>query len=303
MKFDYTCGVPWTEFLIEIDETAGEVVLAHLAQRGVAVEVRDASTVEHPAPGLVELRLYVAPERAAAEEAALRALLEDVAARLPAARGYALRSDLLDDETWRDAWKRFFRAQRVGRFLVRPSWDLVPVAPGERVIDLDPGRAFGTGAHASTQLCMLALERIEAAGATPRRFLDAGCGSGILSIAALRIWPAASGVALDMDAEAVATARENAERNGVRDRLTFVEGGAEAAPSVADLVLANIQREVLEAIAEELSSAVAPGGWLVLSGLLTEQAGPVAAAYVDSGLTLIEVIDEGEWRAVLLRRT
>jgi ribosomal protein L11 methyltransferase len=294
--------VPWAVFLIEIDEAAADVVMAHLAQRGVAVEVRDAETVARPAPGRVELLLYVAPERAAAEEAALTALLSGLAAHLPAVRGYRLSTAELDDETWRDAWKRFFRAQRVGRFLVRPSWDQVEPAAGERVIDLDPGRAFGTGAHGSTRLCLVALERIEAAGAAPRRILDAGCGSGILSIAALRPWPQAKVVALDMDPEAVATARENAERNGLLGRITFVEGDAAAAPSIADLVLANIQREVLEAIAEELSAAVAPDGWLVLSGLLTEQAGPVADAYVQSGLTIVDTLDDGEWRAVMLRR-
>jgi len=302
-RFDYTQGsMPWTMVAIEVDEAGAEIVQGLLAARGALLEVRDADTLEHPGPGRVEIRIYVSPAQAATEVESLRQLAADAAARSPVLGTVRLTTAELDDDSWRDAWKRFCVVQRVGRFLVRPSWDQVAPAPGERVIDLDPGRAFGTGTHASTRLCLRALERIEATGAQPRRFVDAGCGSGILAIAALRVWPQLTGVALDMDPEAVAVADENVRHNGLGDRLSLVARDAASLSGPVDLVLANIQREVLEVIAEEICGAMAPGGWVVLSGLLIEQAGPVADRYVEAGLDLVELIDEDEWRAVLLRR-
>ena len=173
--------------------------------------------------------------------------------------------------------------------------------PGDRVIDLDPGRAFGTGAHASTRLCLEALELLEDQGLQPRRFLDAGCGSGILSIAALRVWPAAHGVCRDVDPEAVETARENAVLNHVLPALDFEVGDAAASGAGFDLVLANIQLEVLERIAAPLAAAVLPGGALVLSGLLEGQDEPAARAYTAHGLAVTSTLAAPEWRAVVLR--
>ena len=110
-------------------------------------------------------------------------------------------------------------------FVVRPSWDPGDVADGDRVIDLDPGRAFGTGGHATTRLVIALAEEVE--GRPCARFLDLGCGSGILSVAAARLWPAARGLAVDVDAEATACARENFERN----RVTTVETCTGTAPT------------------------------------------------------------------------
>jgi ribosomal protein L11 methyltransferase len=295
--------VPWIELILDVPEEATEEVTTRLALRGVAFEVRDAETLARPDAGLVRLLVYVAPERADAERADLERLVREAAALVPAAGRARLTAAELLDESWRDAWKRFFRAQRLGRrFLLRPSWDQVASAPGDRVIDLDPGRAFGTGAHASTRLCLDALELLEERGLAPRRFLDAGCGSGILAIAALRVWPEAHGVCCDVDPEAVETSRENAALNHVDAALDFVVGDAEAAGTGFDLVLANIQLEVHERIAAPLAAAVAPGGALVLSGLLEGQEEQAARVYTAQGLTVSATLAAPEWRAVVLAR-
>src|SRR5262249_42425028 len=119
------------------------------------------------------------------------------------------------EDEWRDVWKKYFRATRVGEtFIVRPSWDPGDVADGDRVIDLDPGRAFGTGGHASPRLVITLCEPLVDEIA-PSSFLDLGCGSGILSIAAARLWPEAHGLAIDNDPEATACTQENLDRNGV----------------------------------------------------------------------------------------
>jgi ribosomal protein L11 methyltransferase len=295
--------VPWIELIIDVPEAATEEVTTRLALRGAAFEVRDHETLARPAPGQVQLRIYVAPERADEERAAVERVLREAAALDPVAAGASLAVAELLDESWRDAWKRFFRAQRLGRrFLLRPSWDQVAAGPEDRVIDLDPGRAFGTGAHASTRLCLEAIEWLEDHGLRPRRFLDAGCGSGILAIAALRVWPEARGVCRDVDPEAVETARENAARNDALAALAFEVGDADGAGIGYDLVLANIQLEVLERIAGPLAAAVAPGGALVLSGLLEGQDEAAGRAYTAHGLAVAATLAAPEWRAVVLRR-
>jgi len=184
----------------------------------------------------------------------------------------------------------------VGRtFVVRPSWDPGTVADGDRVIDLDPGRAFGTGGHATTRLVIALAEEVE--GRPVARFLDLGCGSGILSVAAARLWPRAAGLAVDIDPEATACTDENLERNGV----TTVETRAGTLADVAgpfDIVLANIQADILLPLAGDLCATLAPRATLVLSGLLTDATPPVLAAYLAAGLTLEARRDEDEWTAL-----
>lgn len=211
------------------------------------------------------------------------------------------------EDEWRDAWKRFFRTTRVSpRIVIVPSWERFTSAPGDVVLDLDPGRAFGTGAHASTRLCLVELDRLEAEDRlTVERFFDVGTGSGILSIAAARLWPAARGIAVDVDPIAVSAARENLERNGVGARVAVSDTKAADVAGPFDLVVANIQADVLEALRDTLAHELAPGGALVLSGLLTEQANEVAASYERTGLArarLTTLPDDRDWTAVVLRK-
>jgi ribosomal protein L11 methyltransferase len=136
-----------------------------------------------------------------------------------------------------------------------------------------------------------------------RRFLDLGCGSGILSIAASRLWPAAAGLAVDLDPEATACAGENFARNGVR-RVELVTGPLHALPAEDrfDLVLANIQADVLVGLAPELAARLGPSGRAILSGLLLGDVASVLAAFADVGLRLERRQDEGEWAALELGR-
>jgi ribosomal protein L11 methyltransferase len=188
----------------------------------------------------------------------------------------------------------------VGRtFLIRPSWDLKPASKGDRVIDLDPGRAFGTGGHATTRLVIALAEEI--AERPVVRFLDLGCGSGILSIAAIRIWAGARGLAVDVDPESVATTDENLALN----KVTAVEtrtGSLDAVAGTFDLVLANIEAGVLTALAPGFPARVAPGGTVILSGVLADQADGVLRAFAAAGLALEARRDEDEWAALRLRR-
>jgi ribosomal protein L11 methyltransferase len=288
----------WTELAIEVAAEASELLASAVSELTGGVEVRDAGTLLKAGAGRVVIVTQCAPEDAggvlAAVEETCAAARE---AGLPVDPVSVRRREAHEDE-WRDVWKQYFRATRVGRtFVVRPSWDPGDIADGDRVIDLDPGRAFGTGGHATTRLVIALAEEVESRPCA--RFLDLGCGSGILAIAAARLWPAARGLAVDVDPEATACAQENFERN----RVTTVEtraGTLDDAPGPFDVVLANIQADVLAPLAPAVAGVLAPGATVVLSGLLTEAAPPVLAAYEAAGLVLVARRDQDEWTALRL---
>jgi ribosomal protein L11 methyltransferase len=201
-----------------------------------------------------------------------------------------------------DAWKPFARAVRAGdRLVVRPPW--VPAIPAEGAVEVvvDPGRAFGSGAHASTRLALAAVERLVGGG---ERVLDAGCGSGVLGIAALALG-AAEAVGVDHDPAAIAASRANATRNRVGDRFTASGRPLDevaAADGPFDLVVANLLLPDLLALAPALGAALAADGSLAVSGIVVGQRRPTVTAAARSGLVPVggEAI-EG-WLAVTFAR-
>ncbi len=212
----------------------------------------------------------------------------------------------LPEAEWRDAWKKYFHVTRITpRIVVVPSWETYTAAPGDVVIDLDPGMAFGTGTHATTRLVLGELDRLAAEGLTPDRVLDVGAGSGILAIAAVKLWPGATALAIDNDPIAVAATAENAAHNRVTAQIASEGTPVEDVAGTWPLVLANIQAHVLRALADAIVARLAPEGTLVLSGLLTPQAPAVADEYVARGLTLVSVNespDDGAWASATLTK-
>lgn len=212
----------------------------------------------------------------------------------------------LPEAEWRDAWKRYFKVSRLTRqFVVVPSWERFEPGPDDVAIALDPGMAFGTGTHASTRLVLEELQALADAGAAPARVLDVGCGSGILAIAAARRWPDATAVAVDVDPLAVAATADNAAANGVAARIAASATGAGELAERFPLVLANIQAHVLRELAGALLARTAPGGTLILSGLLTPQAAPLAEEFAALGFAIVRVrasSDDPQWSVVVLAR-
>jgi ribosomal protein L11 methyltransferase len=289
----------WIEIVVELPAGAAEVMADAVGELTGGVEIRDAQTIIRVGGGRSVIMAQCAPEMEAdvlAEIAAVAARMKDAGV---AVDPLSVRRREAHEDEWRDVWKQYFRATRVGRtFLIRPSWDLKPAMEGDRVIDLDPGRAFGTGGHATTRLVIALAEEI--AERPVARFLDLGCGSGILSIAAVRLWPAARGLAVDIDPESVATTDENLALN----KVTTVEtrtGSIDGVSGVSDLVLANIEAGVLAALAADFPARVAPGGTVILSGILADQAEVVLSAFRAAGFTLEARRDEDEWAALRLR--
>ena len=266
------------------------------------VELRDAGTLLATAPGRTAVVTLCKPEDRAFMLAAAHQALDMARSTGLAVDPVTIRERTANEDEWRDIWKQFFRATRIGRrFTVRPSWDPGQSVAGEFIIDLDPGRAFGTGAHPSTRLAIALAEGV--CDKTPKlaRFLDLGCGSGILSIAASRLWPEAAGLAIDNDPEATSCSEENFARNAVRN-VAIVTGTLEQASATYDVILANIQADVLGPIAPALASKLAPAGHLILSGILSEQVEDLVAVFARADFALTDRQDEGEWSGLLLRK-
>jgi len=291
----------WIEVQVETQADAADLVAAAVAPITGGVELRDTETLLSAAAGRTCVVALCEPDRA-------RSLLDAVEEALAAARAagtavdpVTIRTREAHEDEWRDVWKQFFRATRVGRrFTVRPSWDAGVASEGEFVIDLDPGMAFGTGAHPSTRLAIELAEKARESRPDLTHVLDLGCGSGILSIMAARLWPQASGLAVDNDPHASICAKENLERNHVVS-FEVRTGTLAELTGRFDLVMANIQADVLTELAPELSARLAPAGLVILSGLLLDQVEPLLAVYCGAGFTLDARADEGEWGALRLR--
>jgi len=205
---------------------------------------------------------------------------------------------------WAEEWKRFYGILHAGeRLVVKPSWEAYDAAPGEVVVELDPGTAFGTGQHETTRLCLAALEAHVRDG---MRVLDLGAGSGILAVAAVKLG-AAEVLAIDIDADTVAVAEANAERNGVASRIRAAAGSLgpdwpwpdDSAEGAFDLVVANISSTVLARLIDDIARALRPVGVFIGSGFIETNAGQVLQAVAGAGLEVAGVSEEAEWRCVV----
>ncbi|MBN1400477.1 MAG: 50S ribosomal protein L11 methyltransferase [Anaerolineae bacterium] len=215
---------------------------------------------------------------------------------------------VLEPEDWAEAWKAFFPPQRIGqRTVIVPSWESYAPRPDEIIIHLDPGMAFGTGLHATTRLCLLALEQLHLTG---WRVLDVGCGSGILAIAAA-LQGATCVEAVDVDPVAVQVARDNVARNGISSLVSVSHGtlGDRAPADVPrhaetgyDLLLVNILAEVIMGMAPALARALRSGGQLVGSGIVADKADQVITALEEAGLIIDDQSQEDHWVALMAHR-
>lgn len=284
---------------LEAEEAVSELLLEVFGQPG--------SSHHDIESGTVTASIYL--ERAADWNAVAQERIEEGLARIrrsglrlgggPVVAGKVRRED------WAESWKRHFKPISIGRaLLVKPGWVKRKPARGQAVMVLDPGLSFGTGQHPTTRFC---LEQVVATSRRGRRlsFLDMGTGSGILPIAAAKLGFSPI-EAFDFDPDCVRIAGANAKRNRVGHRMRIFRGDLTRLPLKSrrryDLVCANLICDLLLAERERILNRLAPGGVLVLAGILRTQFAEVCAAYEKAGLRLIAGRRENEWESGAFRR-
>jgi ribosomal protein L11 methyltransferase len=210
---------------------------------------------------------------------------------------------LIPSENWQENWKRNFKPFRAcSGLMVCPTWENLEAEAGDRVLRLDPGQAFGTGSHATTHLCLQAMENLKqnASGDPFERVLDVGTGTGILALVAA-FFGAGSVLAIDLDPLAVESARQHVELNDLAAVIRVEEGRPQSVSGVFTLILANLTRDDLLPLADIFKKMLDPEGFLILSGFLESQAREVIRAYMRQKLLFQGLALEGEWGSVLFR--
>ncbi|MEI2604771.1 50S ribosomal protein L11 methyltransferase [Erwinia aphidicola] len=285
--------MPWIQMKINSTGAQAEELSDALIENGaVSVTFQDThdNPVFEPLPG--ETRLWGDTDVIGLFDAETE--MEDVIAGLEQCpllgAGFPHKIEQIEDKDWEREWMDNFHPMRFGeRLWICPSWRDVPDPQAVNVM-LDPGLAFGTGTHPTTALCLAWLDGLDLAGKT---VIDFGCGSGILAIAALKLGAAAA-IGIDIDPQAIQASRDNAERNGVSERLSLYLPHQQPENLSADVVVANILAGPLRELAPLISVLPIGGGHLGLSGVLASQADSVCEAYADT-FVLDPVAEKEEW--------
>ncbi|MBE6782074.1 MAG: 50S ribosomal protein L11 methyltransferase [Ruminococcaceae bacterium] len=206
----------------------------------------------------------------------------------------------VNDSDWADGWKKFFKSTKIGnKLVIRPSWENYENTSDRVVLSIDPGAAFGTGTHATTSLCLEILEKYTN---NSSRVLDIGCGSGILSIASVLLG-ATCAVGVDIDAQSVKVAKENAEINNVSDKTRYIVGDlADKITDKYDIICANIVADVIIKLLENVEDYMNDNAVLITSGIIDVRENDVVSAFERFGYQIIEKHTKDNWCAFVLMK-
>jgi len=297
----------WIEVSVRSEREAAEAVSAVLAEQawggGVAIDEditpsADGDGFDYNLDKPVLIKCYLPVDDQAGERIEhMRAALDHLSFLRPI-ESLVVRH--VADEDWANAWKEHYHVLHVGRRLViAPTWREYAAQPGELVIRLDPGMAFGTGLHPTTRLC---LERLEDTVRPGMSVLDVGTGSGILALAAAQLGAGAV-LAVETDPVAVSAAGDNVALNSLDGVIAVRQGSVPLAePRRFDIVVANIIARVIAELADALAAALEPGGMLIASGIIAEREQMATDALQRAGLRLVRRDQDGDWLALTLQR-
>ena len=310
----------WNRFTVKTKTEAEDIVISTLAEVGIeGVEIQDKQPLteedkaqmfvdimpEGPADdGVAYLNFYLE------EDADKEAILKDVREALDDLKNFmdigeaTIEESQTEDKDWINNWKKYFSSFTIGDILIKPTWeDVKPEDADKFMIEIDPGISFGTGKHETTQLCIKQLIKyIEGAKEAPT-VLDVGCGSGILSIVALKLG-AKEVVGTDLDADCMISTRDNMQVNHLDEKLgTFYVGNliddTELQKKVGtekyDIVVANILADVIIPMAPVIPDRLKEGGYFITSGIIDFKENEVKEAIEAAGLKVIEINHQGEW--------
>ncbi len=286
----------WLEISVTVEAEVAEAVaevLSRYAPYGVAIEPGDGTLAE-------KATIYVylpGDEELAAKRRQVEESLWHLGQIWPLP---APTCKPLEDEDWMTVWQDRIPILRLGeRVLIKPSWHRYTPSAGEIVLEMDPGVAFGTGLHPTTQLCVAALEKLVRPG---MHILDLGTGTGILALVAAQLAPVEI-LAVDHDSDAIAVARRNFRVNHVTQGIHLLRGSLADVNSTHDLILANLLTPIIVRMARAgLVERLRRDGFLIASGILVEQVTEVTAALERNGLQVTETRQKGDWIALVAER-
>ena len=303
----------WTDISITVkkaDADTAEAIATMIANGGIYIE--DYSDLEEQVQAIAHIDLieqellekdrdtvivhmYLSPEEHPAE---ILAMFQE---KLEASGiAYTLSTSGVEQEDWQNGWKKYYHSMEIGRRLaVVPSWETYENTDGRAVLKLDPGMAFGTGTHETTNLCLEALDEFVKGG---ERLLDIGTGSGILAIAALLLG-AKSAEGVDIDPMCVRTAGENARLNGVQDQFQVLVGDlSDQAEGRYDIITANIVAAAILSLAPDLPALMGPDTLFIASGIIDQKKDEVIAGLQKVGLQVVDVREKRGWECILARK-
>ena len=238
----------------------------------------------------------ISPESA---RATLEHALDNAHASGLSVRPATIDFSFINDEDWVDNYRKFFHVIRIGKLVIKPSWEDAGLNPGEVAVELDPGLAFGTGAHPTTAGCLHFIQEIIAGGEV---VFDLGTGSGILAIAAAKLGSSRV-IAIDDDAEAIEVAVNNARHNGVDSRIDFIISDfSDIEPTEIDILVANLTAPLIIRLMPEFAQRLVGLKIVISSGIMRSQLADVAAALGENGYKVEKTFEEGDWVSVVSRR-
>jgi len=294
----------WIELTVDVPPEYAEPmseIFHRYGHGGVAIEQEAGYNPDEgespPVPDFVTVKTYLPVDNTMER----RRNQIDIGVRLVAhlATISPLKEKYVEEEDWQNAWKEHFHPLRIGRHLVIcPTWRTVETSESDILIHLDPGMAFGTGHHPTTRTCMEILERDTKPG---DRILDVGCGSGILSVVAVKVG-ATSALGLEIDPVAARAGEENVRINGIKDKVQIVQGTLPSPLAEArsfDIVAANISAKVVTDLAQHLIDSVAIGGKLIAGGIIEPHVEDVTKALNAVGASIDETFIDGDWVTLL----
>ncbi|MED5020381.1 50S ribosomal protein L11 methyltransferase [Paenibacillus chibensis] len=319
----------WHEITIHTTEEAVEMISNFLHEAGAGgVSIEESGTLNKKRDTSYgqwyELPLNDIPEGQAeikgyfSEEAPVEDILKEVKHRIEELRDYDIdpgevryEFKTVNEDEWATAWKQYFKPLRVSdKLTIKPTWeDYTPEHESEKIIELDPGMAFGTGTHPTTALCLRTLEKVVKGG---EEIIDVGTGSGILAIGAVLLG-AKHVLALDLDPVAVSSARENADLNQMQSQITVKEsdllgllngsGDEELGIKLpVNIIVANILAEIILMFIDDVYQALEPGGVYIASGIYKNKVEIVQQALEDSGFDIEDVCRDEDWVAFVARK-
>lgn len=284
----------WIKLTVTTTNEASEAVINLLMENGAGgVEIDDSDLSQ------VELATYFQAQ------AGLVELLPELEQKIAQLREFGLDPGKgtvelaeLDDDSWADVWKKYYHPVRLTRYLtIVPSWEsYTPETTDEKVIRLDPGRAFGTGTHPTTKLALQALETVVRGGET---MIDVGTGSGVLSIAA-KYFGVAQIAAYDVDAEAVKAAEENLALNGMQEAITVGANDLLAGiKTKVELITANILAEIIVPLIPQAYECLKPGGIFITSGIIADKKDLIASELEAKGFVIDQILNIKDWYSII----